>query len=542
MDISNKPILTCLKEAYTGHSAEPLLEAMMRILPQVFFIHNVQDQRLHTCTEKNLTSLLGYNSADVGVWNNLLYLVHPDDLANAAEQFARIDGLQDDEQIYFHCRFICKKGEIRHVAVRGTLLTPDRKDRNSVLYLIEDNTEKAELEKKISQLQSVQNNAAELLAYKEMIDEKESFLNQGSWETTLQTGETTWSKGMYHIFGYDTESEKQDLKVTSTLHLSHLTEEERKSHLENWRQALKDKHDYVREASIITQQGEQKQVETYGKIIRNKDGVAEKVIGTTRDVTSLNEYKQSLEEKINELNRRNSDLEGFAYIASHDLQEPLRKLTAFSERLQTKFRQQLGEEGQLYLDRIMASTENMRSLIDSLLEFSRTARSNRLFSKQSLTGLLGETQSDLELKIEESCSHIEASPLPTIDVIPSQIKQLFNNLLGNSIKFKKADQTPVINVSCETLTHPEKKHHNLKTNKEYYKLLVTDNGIGFEKEYAEKIFQIFQRLHGRHEYPGSGIGLAICKKIVENHNGLIYADAEPDKGALFTIILPENQL
>ena len=542
MDISNKPSLTCLKEAYTGHSAEPLLEAVMRILPQVVFIHNAQDQRLHTCTEKNLTSLLGYSTADVEVWSSLLHPVHPDDLANAAEQFARINKLQDDEQIYFHCRFVCKKGEIRHVTVRAALLTNGWENRNSILYTVEDNTEKAELEKKISQLQTAQNSTTELLAYKEMIDEKESFLNQGSWETTLQTGETTWSKGMYHIFGYDTESEKQDLKVTSTLHLSHLTDEEREKHLENWRQALKDKQDYVREASIITQQGEQKQVETYGKIIRDKDGVAEKVIGTTRDVTSLNEYKQSLEEKINELNRRNSDLEGFAYIASHDLQEPLRKLTAFSERLQTKFRQQLGEEGQLYLDRIMASTENMRSLIDSLLEFSRTARSNRLFSKQSLTGLLGETQSDLELKIEESCSHIEASPLPTIDVIPSQIKQLFSNLLGNSIKFKKADQSPVINVSCEMLTHPEKKHHNLKTNKEYYKLLVTDNGIGFEKEYAERIFQIFQRLHGRHEYPGSGIGLAICKKIVENHSGLIYADAEPDKGALFTIILPENQL
>ena len=268
----------------------------------------------------------------------------------------------------------------------------------------------------------------------------------------------------------------------------------------------------------------------------------EKQAQTNQDKITPQESKQSLEEKINELHHRNSELEGFAYIASHDLQEPLRKLTAFSERLQTKFKEQLGEEGQLYLDRIVASTENMRLLIDSLLEFSRTARSNRHFSLYSLSDLLKETQSDLELKIEESGSLIQAGPLPAIEVIPSQIKQLFSNLLGNSIKFKKADQPPSITITCESLANPEKKNLHLQTGKEYFKLVVTDNGIGFEKEYAEKIFQLFQRLHGRHEYPGSGIGLAICKKIVENHSGHIYADAEPDKGAVFTIILPENQL
>ena len=268
----------------------------------------------------------------------------------------------------------------------------------------------------------------------------------------------------------------------------------------------------------------------------------EKQAGPTQENIPLQQSKQSLEEKISELHHRNSELEGFAYVASHDLQEPLRKLTAFSERLHTKFKHQLGEEGQLYLDRIVASTENMRRLIDSLLEFSRTTRSSRHFSLQSLSELLHETQSDLELKIEESGSLIEAAPLPAIEVIPSQIKQLFSNLLGNSIKFKKADQFPHISITCESLTNPEKKNLNLKTATAYYKLVVTDNGIGFEKEYAEKIFQLFQRLHGKHEYPGSGIGLAICKKIVENHSGHIYAAAEPDRGAVFTIILPENQL
>lgn len=382
---------------------------------------------------------------------------------------------------------------------------------------------------------------SDLLSYKEMITEREYFLNQGSWETNLQTGETSWSRGMYFIFGYETDKQIYDTQVTNVLHLSHLSDEEVERSKEDWKRVLKEQDNYVREAPIITADGKHKYVETYGKIIRNKDGIAEKVIGTTRDITSLQEYKNNLEDKINELNRHNTELEGFTYIASHDLQEPLRKLTAFSERLQIKFKQQLGEEGQMYLDRILASTKNMRTLIDNLLEFSRTARSDKHFSKQDMTELLKEARSDMELKIEESEALIHTSPLPVMEVIPSQIKQLFNNLLNNSIKFKIADRRPVITIDCEKLSNPEKNSHNLRNSKEYYKLSVTDNGIGFEREYADRIFQIFQRLHGKNEFPGSGIGLAICKKIVENHHGIIYADAEINSGSVFTVILPENQ-
>ena len=256
---------------------------------------------------------------------------------------------------------------------------------------------------------------------------------------------------------------------------------------------------------------------------------------------ALQQYKKSLEEKIVELNRRNAELESFAYVASHDLQEPLRKLTAFSERLQIKFKQQLGTEGQLYLDRMAAAAENMRILIDDLLEFSRTARAEHHFSWQDLAVLFRAAQSDLEVKIEEAAVTIRTHALPVIDVIPVQIKRLFSNLLSNSIKFRKPDEALVITLSSERLSDQEKSHFALKPEKEYIRLLVEDNGIGFENEYAEKIFQLFQRLHGKHEYPGSGIGLAICKKIVENHDGLIYASGELNKGSLFTVILPEHQ-
>jgi light-regulated signal transduction histidine kinase (bacteriophytochrome) len=304
---------------------------------------------------------------------------------------------------------------------------------------------------------------------------------------------------------------------------------------------LKSKSNYTRETSIITKDGIRKQLETYAKIIHDAEGNIDKIIGTTRDVTPLRKYEISLEEKIQELNRSNKELEEFAYIASHDLQEPLRKLTTFTERLQTKFNDRLGQDGLVYLERIRVATENMRILIENLLEFSRTARSTHLFEYQDLSLLLETVKSDLELKIEESGTRINNRKLPSIECIPSQIKQLFDNLLNNSIKFKNKEKQCVINVSSSTLSKPEKDALHLPIDKNYFKIVVQDNGIGFEEEYTERIFQIFQRLHGKSEYPGSGIGLAICKKIVDNHNGLIHAEGIPDEGATFTIVFPERQ-
>lgn len=258
-------------------------------------------------------------------------------------------------------------------------------------------------------------------------------------------------------------------------------------------------------------------------------------------VLEKEKFQKILENKVKELDRTNKELEEFAYIASHDLQEPLRKITSFSERLKEKLPANLEPDVQLYLNRMLAATDNMRTLIDNLLEFSRTSRSSEPFVKTDLNNIISEVRADLELKIEESDTTIESAVLPTIDAIPLQMRQLFTNLFTNAIKFKSADSQPRISITSDKLTEEEKEHHQLRSNTEYYKIIVKDYGIGFDQEFAMKIFQIFQRLHGKAEYPGSGIGLAICKKIVENHMGVIYAQSEPGKGAEFIIILPESQ-
>ena len=258
-------------------------------------------------------------------------------------------------------------------------------------------------------------------------------------------------------------------------------------------------------------------------------------------VDEKEKFQKILENKVRELDRSNKELEEFAYIASHDLQEPLRKITSFSERLKEKLPSNLEPDVQLYLNRMLAATDNMRTLIDNLLEFSRTSRISEPFVKTDLNNIISEVRADLELKIEETSTDIKSETLPVIDAIPMQMRQLFTNLFTNAIKFKGEDSTPVIEIKCAELSEEEKEANHLRQNSKYYKITVKDYGIGFDQEFSLKIFQIFQRLHGKAEYPGSGIGLAICKKIVENHSGRIFAESEPGKGAEFITILPESQ-
>jgi len=183
----------------------------------------------------------------------------------------------------------------------------------------------------------------------------------------------------------------------------------------------------------------------------------------------------------------------------------------------------------------------MRLLINNLLEFSRVTKSTQPFTSVNLNFILRQVKTDLELTIEETGTVINAADLPTIEASVTQMNQLFTNIINNAIKFHKPNKNPIIDIRASAITNEEKLAHHLPLRKAYHRITITDNGIGFEEEYATKIFQIFQRLHGKAEYPGSGIGLAICKKIVEHHNGIIFAENIPEQGAQFVIVLPDKQ-
>ncbi len=252
------------------------------------------------------------------------------------------------------------------------------------------------------------------------------------------------------------------------------------------------------------------------------------------DITNEKKAELDLKEYNEALKRSNRELQDFAYIASHDLQEPLRKVMAFGDRLKSKFGTELGEQGNDYLNRMHNAATRMRALIDDLLAYSRVATKAKPFVPVELNTVIKNILSDLEVRIKESGARVEVDDLPAIEADKMQMRQLFQNLISNALKFHKVDSPPQIKISVVK----EKGGHQY-IGRDYYCILVQDNGIGFEEKYHDKIFSPFQRLHGRTEYEGSGMGLAICKKIVERHGGRISASSEPGKGSVFKVCLPK---
>ncbi|MEP7705007.1 ATP-binding protein [Paraglaciecola sp. 25GB23A] len=238
-----------------------------------------------------------------------------------------------------------------------------------------------------------------------------------------------------------------------------------------------------------------------------------------------------------ELKRSNRELEDFAFVASHDLQEPLRKIRAFGDRLRSNYAQRLDEKGDDYINRMHNAAERMSDLINDLLEFSRINTRGKDFVKVDLNDTVATIIDDLEIAIKESDAQISLCTLPIIDADPSQMYQLLLNLISNAVKFKKAGGAVQISFSYQLVDATAGQHH---ISEKWHLITITDNGIGFAQEYADKIFSPFQRLHSRDEYKGTGIGLAVCRRIVERHHGQISAQSAEGLGAQFSIRLPEQ--
>ena len=247
--------------------------------------------------------------------------------------------------------------------------------------------------------------------------------------------------------------------------------------------------------------------------------------------------EESAKQSAEELERSNRELEQFAAVASHDLQEPLRKIQAFADRLEAHAREQLGEQGRDYLDRILNSASRMRRLIDDLLAYSRVTTKGLSFTPVSLHQVVEEVIGDLEGRLQQTGGTITCDELPSVAADPLQMRQLFQNLLANALKFHRPHVAPQVTVASAIISPAADSSDEMERGMQL-QVKIRDNGIGFEPEYKERIFDLFQRLHGRDDYEGTGIGLAICKKIVERHGGTISADSIPQNGAVFTITLP----
>jgi PAS domain S-box-containing protein len=284
----------------------------------------------------------------------------------------------------------------------------------------------------------------------------------------------------------------------------------------------------------------------------NEDGQVVGSVLVFKDITKRKQAEDSLAQKAEELTRSNAELEQFAFVASHDLQEPLRKIQAFGDRLKTKCEGAVAAEARDYLDRMQSAAARMRGLIDDLLAFSRVFRSGDPFVRVDLAAVTKEVLGDLEVRIEKSGAKVEVGGLPAIEADPMQMRQLLLNLIGNSLKFQPPGATPIVKIRSR-LINPDSAidtayfkrlsagEDPTQTARQLCEISVEDNGIGFDEKYSEKIFAVFQRLHGRTEYEGTGVGLAVCRRITERHHGTIIGKSKPGEGATFIITLPVCQ-
>jgi len=256
-------------------------------------------------------------------------------------------------------------------------------------------------------------------------------------------------------------------------------------------------------------------------------------------------YDEKIEQLENQLIQNASDLEQcqkeneeFIYIASHDLKAPLRKISTFANRLSEKAGNSLNEEGSSYLHRILSNVAQMQSLIDDLSALADIEKDAE-FINCDLGKLINEVLLKLEEKTTLKKAEIIVEPLPQIDGNPAQLKEVFYQLIENSMLFQPEGQAAEIKISSRSLYTKEKTEFSLPADKEFFKIEFSDNGIGFENEHASTIFKAFKRLHGKSTYPGNGLGLAICKKIISMHKGIIYAESKEHEGSVFTLILPQ---
>jgi PAS domain S-box-containing protein len=367
----------------------------------------------------------------------------------------------------------------------------------------------------------------------------------GTWEYEPLTQELTWSRECRKIYDIP-----DDMQVNYGLFNRLIWKEDSRFVRESIEKAMSPQGDgtYDIQFRIVRySDGEMRWVRSQGKVYFDHTNVPEKFIGTVLDITEERNITEQLEqlvlqrtealEKMNEqLQRSNAELAQFASVASHDLQEPLRKVQMYSDRILNDPSDP--ELFRKFFPKIISASSRMSQLIKDILHYAEIGEADEEFEEVNLNDVFDNIITDYELKMKERNAVIELKSLPVIKGIPAQIQQLFSNLVSNSLKFSIRD--PFIRVESNILHSlpATEEMKNVKKSAFYHEISVSDNGIGFEQEYAFRVFEIFQRLEGKDKYTGTGIGLAVCKKIVENHHGVITVNSEPAIGTTFRVILP----
>ncbi len=479
-----------------------------------------------------LYRIFDYEPGEEITFEKYLARVHPQDISLL--QFHLDQAMQTHQPYDFYHRIILRDGTERIIQSRGEVLL----DQQGKPYQFMGTGQDVTRQQKIEQ---------ELRANKEFINKIANTTPSLIASYNVHTGKYTFiNHAVKKILGYDTE----EILENGVAFFSQII------HPEDQGPLMEKNNKALEEANLNppSPDGQEPVVEfkyrmrhktgkwlwfhTFGTIFdRNEKGLVEHMLNVSIDITEQEEAEQELHRKNIQLLQSNASLEEYAYVASHDLKEPIRKIATFSDRLLSTHAANLSPDGKTYLEKIKSSAQRMQLMISDLLALS-VISGNKAFEYYSLDKVVKEVLQTLEYKIEELEARIQYDPLPSARIIPAQFRQLFQNLLSNSLKFIREGVRPEINISCSYLRPEQVQDLEISQAKRYLCLEISDNGIGFDNQFANKIFTIFQRLHGKAEYEGTGIGLAICKKIAENHGGTIIALGNLKQGSKFTIIIP----
>jgi len=384
--------------------------------------------------------------------------------------------------------------------------------------------------KDIKQLRKVNN---DLMISERLSEHSEKISNICNWFWFLETNKLSFNKNIYNMLCCNLEDFDHSIEGFNKF----VHPEDKHIISEGAERALNEHESATVYYRVIRKDNEIRYFKSVSTII--KDALENTVmIGVITDITEFRRNSILLEQKLLDLERTNIDLMAFNHVASHDLQEPLRKIETFISRIEGKEASDLSTNGKNYFSRIKLAAARMRKLIDDLLTFSRTNKDDEIYELIDLNAFMENAIRDLFVLIDEKQAIINTSILPTLNVIPFQIQQLFTNLIENALKYSKKDFQPIITISSEIIFGKEEINESFTSENRLLQICFSDNGIGFEQEHSDEIFKLFNRLHSKNEYSGNGIGLAICKKVVENHKGFINAVSVPNVGSKFTVFLP----
>ena len=473
--------------------------------------------------------ILGFPENEIPLHADIMKHLHPDDVTerNRAVQLATETGLLNLE-----IRIIHPDNSIHWIKGRGKIFYDENNEPVKQLGTIMDITE--------------QKNAEE--AYKLSIERFR--LLADSMPQFIWTGDAAGNLDYYNqaVYNYSGLT-PQEVTAGGWIQIVH--PEDRDENIAAWIEAVTSGTDFLFEHRFRRFDGEYRWQLSRALPQRDSAGIIQMWVGTSTDIHEQKTMARELERKVNErtkelqaandeLEKKNKELASFAYVSSHDLQEPLRKIHTFISRIEDSDGDSLSARGKDYFERMKLSATRMQGLINDLLSFSRTNTAEKEFVNTDINLLLEEVIKDLQENIQKSNAVIQVSEMPALTVIVFQFYQLFTNLISNAIKFAKKDVPPHVTITGRQIGGGGIAGFDVATTREYFNIKVSDNGIGFAPEYSTRIFEVFQRLHGKNEYEGTGIGLAICKKIVENHHGFITAESVPGQGAVFNIYIPHK--